>query len=475
MNYKPLLRLALVSSPLTLEERYGTFADAGNTQPTYALPCLGAIAQQAGVEVRLIDASAEGLTIEHTLERIVTYQPTIVGISSTTVGIAASGELAQRLKQQFPQMLTLIGGCHVTAIPENTLAEFPGFDIGVIGEGEATLAELLNVMMETGNVPHSLLGTVAREDGNIRVNPPRPRIENLDELPLPAWKLLPNFPQAFTPSPARIKQFPCASVVFTRGCPNQCHFCDRSVFGNRVRSVSPEYAVNMIKDLRQNFGVKEILIEDDTFIISRQRIQDFCERMISENTGVSWSCLGRADRVTLDLLKLMKRAGCWHISYGIESGDQQILDAMQKGETLAQVEQAIRWTKEAGIKTKGFFMVGFPGETEQSLTLTKALALRLPLDDISVMQLTPFPGSAIYEYADQFGVFERDWRKMNVLNTVFIPRGFTKADMDNARNEIFTAFYFRPKIMLRKFIEILLNPHLFQYMMKGLFTLLRLR
>ncbi len=471
-----MLRVMLLSSPLTVEERYGAFAGAGNTQPTYALPCLGAIAQQSGVEVRLLDASAEGLTIEQTLTQIRAYQPTLVGISSTTVGIVASAELARGVKQIDPRILTILGGCHVTAIPEETLAEFESFDIGVIGEGELTFAEILQQIKEHDALRDDTDGTVVRQAGTITVNPPRPRIENLDTLPFPAWKLLgTKFPRAFTPSPSRIKRFPCASVVFTRGCPNQCHFCDRSVFGNRVRSVSPEYAVTMLKELRYDFGVKEILIEDDTFIISRQRIQEFCERLIADKVDITWSCLGRADYVNSEMLQLMKRAGCWHISYGIESGDQRILDAMCKNETLAQIESAIRWTKEAGIQAKGFFMVGFPGETLHSLQLTKEFALRLPLDDISVMQLTPFPGSAVYDYADEYGMFERDWRKMNVLNTVFIPTGFTKAELENFRRDIFRAFYFRPSILFQKFRETISNPRMVRHLLKGFGVLLKLK
>jgi anaerobic magnesium-protoporphyrin IX monomethyl ester cyclase len=468
-----MLRVALVSSPLTLEQRYGKFSGAGSTQPTYGLACLGAIAKKEGVDVFIIDASAESLTVEKTLGEIMEYAPDVVGISSTTVGIVASGDLAGRIKQIRPETLTIIGGCHVTAIPEVTLSEFIGFDVGVIGEGEVTFMELLKSVKENGAPPETLIGAAIRQNGHIRVNPRRPLIQNLDELPLPAWRLLRGFPGTFRPSPARMKRFPCASVVFTRGCPNQCHFCDRSVFGNKVRSFSPAYAVNMLKDLRYNFGVKEILIEDDTFIISRNRIEVFCERLIAEKIDITWSCLGRGDRVTPELLKLMKRAGCWHISYGVESGDQKILDAMKKGEDLSQIKDAVRWSREVGLKTKGFFMVGFPGETKNSLRLTKELALQLPFDDISVMQLTPFPGTAIYANASKYGTFEQDWRKMNALSTVFVPHNFTKADMEKARSDILKSFYFRPLILMKKLVDVVLHPCLLWYMFKGFFALLR--
>ena len=468
-----MLRVALLSSPLTLEERYGKFSGAANTQPTFALACLAAIAEKEGIDVCIIDAAAECLSVEQTLKEVMAYQPDIVGISSTTAGIVASAELAKQLKNINRQIITVIGGCHVTAIPDETLSEFDSFDLAVIGEGEVTFRDILKEVQETGCLPMNIPGTALKKDGRILINDKRPLIQNLDTLPLPAWKLFRGFPENFRPSPARMKRFPCASVVLTRGCPNQCHFCDRSVFGNKVRSYSPAYAVNMIKDLTRNYGIREILIEDDTFIISKKRVKEFCERLIDEKIDITWSCLGRADRVTPEILKLMRRAGCWHISYGIESGDQKILDAMQKGEDLKQIEEAVRWSRQAGLKTKGFFMVGFPGETKNSIKLTKELILRLPLDDISIMQLTPFPGTAIYANAAKFGTFECDWRKMNVLNTVFIPHGFTKQDIEKARGEMLKSFYFRPSLILKKMLEICSNPRLLLYMIKGFFSLLK--
>jgi anaerobic magnesium-protoporphyrin IX monomethyl ester cyclase len=454
-----------------LEERYGSFSGAGNTESSFALVCLAAVALQEGMDVRIIDAAAENLSVGQAAEEIKKYKPDVVGISSTTVGIAASGELACRLKEIDKKTITIIGGCHVTSLPGETLAEFNDFDIAVIGEGEETFAQILKAVAETGTVPGTLPGTAQRLNGRFIQNTRRPLIADLDKLPLPAWSLLRGFPGSFVPSPARIKHFPCASVVLARGCPNRCEFCDRSVFGNKVRSYSPGYALSMFKDLAHNFGVREILIEDDTFIISHKWVTEFCERLITEKFDITWSCLGRADRVTPDILRLMKKAGCWHISYGIESGDQRILDAMNKREDLAQIEQAVWWSREAGLKTKGFFMVGFPGETAESLKLTKDLALKLPLDDISVMQLTPFPGTALYQRAADYGAFDKDWRKMNTLSTVFVPHGFNQSDMEKARAEMLRAFYFRPSIFMRKFIDVVSNPRLFWYMFKGFLAL----
>lgn len=466
-----MLRVALISSPVSLTERYGSFSGAGNTESSFALVCLAAVALQEGTAVRIIDAAAENLSVGQTVSELREFQPDIVGISSTTVGIVASGALANRLKETNKKIITIIGGCHVTSLPGETLSEFPDFDLAVIGEGEETFAEILRGVSKTGVVPETLPGTARIINGRFILNERRSLISNLDVLPLPAWRLLRGFPDCFLPSPARMKRFPCASLVLARGCPNRCDFCDRSVFGNKVRSYSPGYALTLFKDLIQNFGVREILIEDDTFILSHKWVREFCEKLIAEKVDITWSCLGRADYVSPEILRLMKKAGCWHISYGIESGDQRILNAMNKREDIAQIESAVKWSREAGLKTKGFFMVGFPGETAESIRLTRDLALRLPLDDISVMQLTPFPGTALYEHAADDGVFVKDWRKMNTLSTVFVPHGFTEADMETARADILKAFYFRPSIIFRKFLDVVANPRLFWHMFKGFLTL----
>ncbi len=227
------IRLALVSSPISLGERYGLFSGAANTEPSFGLVCLAAVAQEAGATVRIVEASSQNLSVEQTQKEILRFEPDLVGITATTAGIVAAGALAQSLKETRPGIINLIGGCHVTALPEETLLTFPGFDVAVLGEGEETLKDILCHMDKGRDALQGVAGTAVREGKKVRTNLPRPLISNLDGLPLPAWSLLGGFPRKFRPSPSRIKRWPCASIVLTRGCPNQCVFCDRSVFGNQ--------------------------------------------------------------------------------------------------------------------------------------------------------------------------------------------------------------------------------------------------
>ena len=467
------IRLVLCSAPASMRERYGSLAAVGSTEPSFGLVCLAAAAEQGGATVHIVEASAENLSIEQAAREALRHNPDVVGISATTSGIASAGELANLLKAANKRLVVLVGGCHATALPEQTLQEFKSFDLVVVGEGEETLKRILIAVASDGRVPQGIEGTVQREGNGTMRNPPRAFISDLDQLPLPAWSLLRGFPRAYHPSPARIRRWPCASVVLTRGCPNVCTFCDRSVFGRSCRSYSPSYAVKLIRDLRKNYGVKEVLIEDDTFVIIKDRVRDFCERLLSEQVNVSWSCLGRADRMDPYLLMLMRKAGCWQISYGIESGVSSILEAVHKNIDLEQVRRALSWTREAGIRTKGFFMVGFPGETLETLETTRQFALSLPLDDISVMQLTPFPGSELYREAARLGAFDCDWRKMNTLNSVFVPEGLTRDDLDIARDSLLRSFYLRPRVLATHAVEAIRRPRLLVHLARGAKALFR--
>jgi radical SAM superfamily enzyme YgiQ (UPF0313 family) len=262
-------------------------------------------------------------------------------------------------------------------------------------------------------------------------------------------------------------RFPAASIVTSRGCPNRCIFCDRSVFGNHCRAFSAEYIITWIKELVHRYGIKELLIEDDTFVLFKPRLVEICEGIIREGIDLSWSCLGRVDMITPEILKLMHRAGCWEIGYGIESGAQHILDLEKKKINLAQVEQTVAWTKEEGILAKGFFMIGHPLENEETIIKTIDFAKKIPLDDISVMMLTPFPGSELYKIAHQYGVFNNDWSKMNLLQPVFIPRGLDEELLNTCTRKMLREFYLRPRIIFGYLLRMVKHPGTIFRILKG--------
>jgi radical SAM superfamily enzyme YgiQ (UPF0313 family) len=214
----------------------------------------------------------------------------------------------------------------------------------------------------------------------------------------------------------------------------------------------------MIQHLVEHFGIREFSFEDDTFITFKKRLVAICQGIIDLGIEISWTCLGRVNSVDRETLELMQKAGCWQISFGIESGCQEILTTIHKNVTLEQIQKAVELCREVGILSKGFFIVGHPGETRETLSRTIDFALKLPLDDISVTMLTPFPGTEIYERATEFGEFDSDWSRMNLLNTVFIPHGLTREALEQHQREMLRRFYLRPRIILGYLRRVVTNP-----------------
>lgn len=459
-------KIFFATPPVSMEERYGSLAGAGSSLPSLGILFLAAITRQYGFETGLADAAARNLDSDELLQRVDSARPDVLGLSATTFSIQHAAKFAARVKERFPQVTVVIGGPHVSAAPLETMERFPEFDVAVIGEGEETIIELLQALDSSGSIG-SINGIVLRHGGNVTFTGRRPFLTDLDRLPYPAWDLLDGFPEAYPPATFKVRKLPAASLVTSRGCPNRCIFCDRSVFGANCHAFSAEYVVGMIRHLTARFGVREFSFEDDTFITFKKRLKAICQGMIDLGLDISWTCLGRVNSIDAETLGLMKRAGCWQISFGIESGSQEILTTIHKNVTLDQIRNAVRLCRDSGILSKGFFIVGHPGETRQTLEQTREFALQLPLDDISVTMLTPFPGTEIYERAAEFGEFDSDWSRMNLLNTVFIPHGLTREELERSQREMLRRFYLRPRIVLGYLQRLAANPAMIKGFLAG--------
>src|SRR4030042_6662327 len=438
--------VVLVNPPLTLEERYGNLARAGTSLPPLGLTILAAVLMEKGYDVRILDAAVLGLSYEAAVDWILRERPKYVGTTAVTISIFNAAKLNMMLKERDSNIQTIVGGPHVTAMPVDTLERFPQFDFCVVGEGEISLINMLNHLEGKGDL-NDVGGIVFRNNGKVKFTGRIDFIKDLDTLPMDAWNLLPNFPHGYKSSVHKLGRFPTTSLITSRGCPGQCTFCDHLVFGRKVRGYSAKRVVDTIKYLVNKYGVKDVFINDDNFVALRKRCREICEMLLGEKLNLTWGCYSRVDIVTKDLLKLMEAAGCWRISYGLESGSQEVLDEIRKRETLEQIEQAVRWTKEAGIRTKGFFMFGNPLETEQTLKKTLEFAKKLDLDDFHVSHLSPMPGCELYGNAEKYGTFDRDWKRLTGWHPVFVPYGVTKDMMEKYRKRAYLEFYLRPRII----------------------------
>lgn len=420
-----------------------------NNAPSLGLLHLAAEVRRHDYQPTIIESDIFGMSIDDVVAQAVELQPAVVGITMFTVGVWTAAQIARKIKAAMPHTTVIVGGPHISSMGLETMERFNEFDLAVVGEGEEILVLLLKALenqQDLAEVP----GIIYRERGELHSklhqNPGLPVKKNMDYLPMPAWDLLPDFPAAYRPAVYDFPRQPVASIAASRGCPFHCKFCDTSTFGASVRAYSPEYLVQMIEHLQANYGIRHIMFVDDLFVASRQRITRLCELILEKGIDITWSCASRVDVVKPDLLKLMKKAGCWEMSFGLESGSDELLRSMDKSASLEKSIRALNWAHDAGIRTKGLFMLGYPGENQETIEATKKFIHSVPLTIMNLTKFTPYPGSPIYR--DIYGTNIRDdhWEKMNGMNFLWAPEGMTIEELDRNYRKVLLNFYSSPRI-----------------------------
>jgi len=454
---KSPLHILLLNPPLDEKERSGSLAKATARSVPYGLLSLAAVIRRAGYTVSFLDAANLAISLEDTVEKILAETPDIVGITTVTMSVDRCAEAARRLKARRSDLRIVAGGPHLSSVPEETMRRFPAFDIGVVGEGEDIVIDLIEAL-RTGRDLQTVKGILFRRDGRIVRNRRRPLIQNLDRLPMPAWDLAHDLTGCYRPSAPSYLRLPSTTLVTSRGCDGRCIFCNSRAIHGSLRCFSADYVLGMIAHLRDHYGIRDLSIYDDNFLRIPDRVEKICRTILDRKWDLTWSCYSRVDQGDYNLFRLMKKAGCWQVSYGIESGSQRILDFLRKDVTLEQIDCMIRETKRAGLRTRGFFMIGNILETEESIRETVEFLLRLPLDDFHFTTFTPLPGTHAYRIADDYGVFDKTWSRMNLQYPSFIPRGLTAELMEKYSRKTYRKFYFRPRIVASYFRVLLRHP-----------------
>lgn len=416
-----------------------------NNSPSLGLLHLAAEVRQYGYNPSIIESDIFNLSVDQVAEQVVKMSPKYVGITLFTVGVWGAASIAKKIKLALPDTIIIVGGPHISSMGTETIERFSQFDYAVDGEGEKVLMELLQVLETDGDL-FTVPGLIYRDKFFVRKTPGKPVNRILDELPFPAWDLLPDFPKAYKPAIYDFPRGPVATIAASRGCPFHCKFCDTSTFGASVRHYSPQVVFKMMKHLNEKYGVRHIAFVDDLFLASKIRVKELCELILTDGFEMTWSCTARVDTVKPDILGLMKQAGCWEISFGLETGSNDLLKKMDKKAEVEKSEQAVKWTAEVGIRTKGLFMLGFPGEDEHTIQQTKDFIRNIPMTIMNLTKFTPYPGSPIYREIYGTNIREDHWQKMNGMNFVWAPEGISVKELDKHYQEILTAFYKRPQI-----------------------------
>ena len=441
-----------------------------NIMPPHGMMSIAAFLEQRGIQTAFIDCYAKPLPLDELVAEIVRQKADIVGFSCTTSSFLEGYHIAEYLKERLAKVLIIFGGAHACSIGASLLDRFPAIDFLVIGEGENSLYELINAnFRDVVRIP----GIGFRENGRGRLSSVREHISDLDTLPFPAYQRLPGFPYAYNLPLFSYPSHPNTSIISSRGCPYQCSYCDRSVFSRGFRFNSPEYIVEHLSLLHKDFGIRHVFFYDDLFTFDRSRIERFCALLDQRKLAVTYNCIARLEHVDSGLVSLLKRSGCWQVNFGIESGDPDLVKKHRKFYRLDEVGRKLQMVKDAGLRVKGLFMIGLPGESEITIRRTIDYALSLPLDEINVTKFTPFPGAPVFETIREHGEFTEDWPAMNCLNFVFVPHGMTKEQLDNLYNEFISRFYRRARIHMGYAKMLWRSPHSISTFMRNLPDIIR--
>lgn len=420
------------------------------------LAYIASFLMERNIDVSVIDAWAEELSFEQLEERVKQSKADIIGVYMLSPRYEQAKKTIEICRKSLPNSLILAGGPHPSAAPEETLKDIKELDICVVGEGELIILDIARVFEKKDNY-FNIKGIAYRKGKEIVINPRYDYIKNLDSLPFPARDLFPL--EKYKTHPPYGRNNPYFSVMTSRGCPFQCAYCSKDVFLNNFRAVSSKRVADEIEMLISKYGAKEIHFYDDDFTINMARAEEICDEILKRNIKISWSCTTRVDLVNEKLLEKMKKAGCWLISYGVESGNQKILDSINKGIKIEKIIDTFKTTKKAGILTLGYFMVGLPGDTEETIKDTFELAKKIKADFMSWGILVVYPGSSLFKMikAGKYQGKLRDLEEGKNLAGTFFGKGKylvfeNNLAVDRLRQIVKTAntyFYLRPQFIIQ--------------------------
>lgn len=395
------LRVLLINPPPN------QFSEPWYDKPSYGrlgLVCLaGYLRKFSDFEIKIIDSKFEKIDFRKTLQRTIGFAPQVVGLTAFTNEIKPAAHMAKLIKERLPDVATVIGGVHLTALPRETLREFPSFDVGVIGEGEITFYELCKAIEKQQSI-NSIYGLVIRQNGDIHITPTRGRVGDLDSIIFPAWDLLP---------PADVYH-----IMTQRGCPFFCIFC-MNPNGGMVRPRAIENVIAELEWVIERYHPREIYFCDETFTVNKERTKKFLRTLIDRNLNrrISWIASTHVACVDEELFVLMKEANVKKVGLGIETGDEEKIKEIGKAINIDLVLRAREAARRAKVPIETYFIFGQPNETMDSMKKTIALAVKLNPDLPVFGIMVPYPGTQVSTLASRgeggYKLLTTDWNKYN--------------------------------------------------------------
>lgn len=446
------MKVTLVSPPYTFWKPGTEFlAPLLGHYPPMGLLSLAAYVREHldGITFTVIDAAAQALSRQEAAREVVKSAPDVVGITMTTSMVPDAEAIARAIKTALPRVPVVVGGPHVSGVGAAMLSGSDAFDLAVVGEGELTFRQVLEAL-RAGRPVGGIAGTLYRDNGQVEQAPPREPVADLDSLPTPAFDLLPDFPRAYRPNIFFSPGGPTASLVTSRGCPFQCAFCDQSTFGHSFRAASAESVFATVRNLRERYGVRYLVFYDDMFTLDRGRVMELCRLMTGLKPRLAWSCDANVMTVDREMLREMKRAGCWSISFGLESGSPRILRSLRKEIDLGRARQVVQETHAAGIRAKGLFILGTPEESVETIDQTRAFIRALPLSSLNLSKFTPYPGSELHDRLCKEHDFAADgcaadYGRLNGMNFIAPSKYLSIEELEREYEVTLRRFYKTPR------------------------------
>lgn len=387
--------------------KYEQIDVAASISPHLGITSIAGVLEKNGFNVRILDALALHLSWEEIKEQIEAYSAPVVGITAVTAEFPAAKAIAKLAKEINPDTTIILGGPHVTIMPETAYCD--EIDYIVIGEGELTALELMTFLRDGVGKKAEIRGIGYKQNGTMHLTEPRPMIRNIDELPLFAYHLLPM--DKYRNYAVFDDGRKYASLITSRGCPFSCTYCTSSaVFGHKWRNLSPERVLQEMTVLYKEFDIRYIYFQDDEFTLNHNRTMRICDLLMGSGFDLRWGCLSRVDHLDEELVSKMAKAGCTGITLGAECGYQEGLDRIKKKITLDQTRNAVELTRQYKIFSVLSFMMGFPWEGEEEVKATIKFAKTLDAGVFLFQTLIPYPGTEIYEQMRDEGlIVSNDW------------------------------------------------------------------
>lgn len=419
----------------------------GVVAPSLGIGYMAAVLEQNNIDVDVLDASALELSYDEIGEEILKRKPDIVSISALTPTIGVALDSADKIKQVKPDTVVVLGGYHPTFEFESVLAE-PSVDVVVRGEGEYTFLELVRSIENNGDLAEvEGLAFYDENDASLVVTPDRPIIQDLDELPFPAFHLFPMEKYKILNITTNV-----ATIITTRGCPMQCSFCSSAALhGHKLRRRSYENVVDEIELRLKEQNIDTIAFMDDTFTLNKRFVKDFCAEIKRRNLKFWWGCTSRVDTLDEDLLQTMKDAGCITVFIGVESADQQMLEKMNKNITVSKTENAFRLLRKVGIRSIASCVIGMPEDTRESINKTIEFVKKLNPNYALYSLATPYPGTRFYNETFKKNLIQiKDWSKFTLIDPVLETIDCSSNELRSIQKKAFIKFYLRPAYLARQ-------------------------